>query len=167
MVWDSGGNVEIMNSVLGNGGIFGLKLTDLLPFKRAAKVKRVPEKARLLESKSILIVDDSIDNLEIIKLFLNSFGGKTDIAHNGNEALKKMQSTKYDVILMDIEMPQMNGFQVIKELRKLKIATPVLALTAHAMPEDRLNTSNAGFFDHVTKPIDFNYLVNVIRKLKN
>lgn len=167
MVRDSGGSVEIMNSVLGNSGIFGPKLTDLFSFKRSAKVGHVPAKAKLLESKSILIVDDSIDNLEIIKLFLNSFGGKTDIAHNGNEALTKMQSNEYDVILMDIEMPQMNGFQVIKELRKLKIATPVLALTAHAMPEDRLKTSNAGFFDHVTKPIDFNYLANVIGKLKN
>lgn len=76
-----------------------------------------------------------------------------------------MQAKNYDVILMDIEMPDMNGFQVIKELRHRKFKTPVIALTAHALPEDRVKTKNAGFYDHITKPIDFKNLVSMIQTL--
>ena len=75
-----------------------------------------------------------------------------------------IKNKHYDIVLMDIEMPQMDGFQVIKELRNLKVKIPVIALTAHAMAEDRQKTKNAGFFDHVTKPVDFDYLVNAIER---
>jgi len=128
-------------------------------------IKAIERDIHSLESTSILVVDDSIDNLEIIELFLNSYGGHPDVACGGNEALKKIQLKKYDVILMDIEMPHMNGYQVIKELHNQHNETPVIALTANAMPEDRAKTKRAGFFAHVTKPIDFNYLVSKIENL--
>ena len=160
-----GGDVSLESTAPGIGSVFSVKFTDYKTLKSSSKAKAVDIKAHSLKSKSILIVDDSIDNLEIIKLFLNSYGGDPDIANDGNEALIKVQNKQYDVILMDIEMPHMNGFQVIKELRHRNNKTPVIALTAHAMPEDRLKTKNAGFFDHVTKPIDFNYLVSAIETL--
>jgi CheY-like chemotaxis protein len=116
----------------------------------------------LLKSKSILVVDDSLDNLEIIKLFLNSYGGNPDVAEGGPEALLKMQKKYYDVILMDIEMPNMNGYQVIEEMHHRHCETPVIALTAHALPEDKMKTRAAGFIEHITKPIDFNYLISTI-----
>ena len=160
-----GGDVSLESTAPGIGSVFSVKFTDYKNLKSSSKAKAVDMKAHSLKSKSILIVDDSVDNLEIIKLFLNSYGGDPDIANDGNEALIKVQNKQYDVILMDIEMPHMNGFQVIKELRHRNNKTPVIALTAHAMPEDRLKTKNAGFFDHVTKPIDFNYLVSAIETL--
>lgn len=157
-----GGDVELVHSELAIGSTFGINFTDYMTFKSPAKPKMVEPDAKSLTQKNVLIVDDSIDNLEIIKLFLNSFGAEVDLANDGQEALTKISSKQYDVILMDIEMPAMNGFQVIERLKKQKIDTPVIALTAHAMPEDRQKTKNAGFFDHVTKPIDFNYLVAAI-----
>ncbi len=160
-----GGDVELVSTTPGVGSVFSVKFTDYKTLKSSSKSKATETQEHSLKSKSILIVDDSLDNLEIIKLFLNSYGGDPDIAIDGDEALRKVQTKKYDVILMDIEMPNMNGFQVIKELRQRKNKTPVIALTAHAMPEDRLRTKNAGFFDHVTKPIDFNYLVSAIETL--
>ena len=160
-----GGDVELLSTARGKGSVFSVKFTDYKTLKSPAKTKILDTQVHSLKSKSILIVDDSVDNLEIIKLFLNSYGGDPDVAIDGNEALLKVQSKSYDVILMDIEMPHMNGFQVIKELRHRKNKTPVIALTAHAMPEDRLKTKNAGFFDHVTKPIDFNYLISTIETL--
>lgn len=160
-----GGDVELHSTIPGEGSIFGIKFTDYKTLRSNSKSKTEEVEHHSLESKSILIVDDSLDNLEIIKLFLKSYGGDPDIAIDGNEALRKVQCKKYDVILMDIEMPNMNGFQVIQELRNRKDKTPVIALTAHAMPEDRLKTKNAGFIDHVTKPIDFNYLVSTIETL--
>lgn len=160
-----GGDVELVSTTPGTGSLFSVKFTDYKTLKSSSKSRAVEMQQHSLKSKSILIVDDSVDNLEIIKLFLNSYGGDPDIAIDGNEALRKIQNKHYDVILMDIEMPNMNGFQVIRELRNRKIKTPVIALTAHAMPEDRLKTKNAGFIDHVTKPIDFNYLVSTIETL--
>jgi PAS domain S-box-containing protein len=160
-----GGDVELVSTQEGNGSTFSVKFTDYKTLKKPSKSRAINMQPHSLKSKSILIVDDSVDNLEIIKLFLNSYGGDPDIALDGKEALKKVKNKKYDVILMDIEMPNMNGFQVIKELRHRKNRTPVIALTAHALPEDRLKTKNAGFIDHVTKPIDFNYLVSSIETL--
>lgn len=160
-----GGDVELVSTRPNLGSVFSVKFTDYKTLNSPPKSKAVDMNLHSLQSKSILIVDDSIDNLEIIKLFLNSYGGDPDIANDGNEALIKVQNKDYDVILMDIEMPNMNGFQVIKELRNRNNNTPVIALTAHAMPEDRLKTKSAGFFDHVTKPIDFNYLVSAIETL--
>lgn len=153
----------LMNTEISIGSVFGINFTK-------TKTPEINLRARLqtglhipLENKSILIVDDSEDNLEIIKLVLCSYGGDTDIAPNGYEALRRLRQKKYDVILMDIEMPGMNGFQVLDELRKRHDHTPVVAITAHAMPEDKLKTREAGFYAHVSKPIDFNQLIMVLR----
>ncbi|MBC7713179.1 MAG: response regulator [Rhizobacter sp.] len=159
-----GGDVELMQTKAGVGSVFGIRFTDYKRLRSQSKPRVAEAIPGSLHSKSILIVDDSEDNLEIIKLFLNSYGGEADVASCGTEAIEKMYMKKYDIVLMDIEMPQMNGFQVIKELRNLKFKTPVVALTAHAMAEDKQKTKKAGFFEHVTKPIDFNYLVSVIER---
>ena len=160
-----GGNVELVSTSPKIGSVFSVKFIDYKTLKNPTKfkIKKVLECS--LQSKSILVVDDSLDNLEIIKLFLSSYGANPDIAIDGDEALRKVQTKNYDVILMDIEMPVMNGFEVIKELRHRKNKTPVIALTAHALPEDRMKTKDAGFFEHVSKPIDFNYLVSTIATL--
>ena len=160
-----GGTVELVSTTPGEGCVFGVSFSDYISSNKSKIINNLIPQDHSLKSKSILIVDDSEDNLEIIKLFLNSYGGDPDVASDGNEALQKIQKKNYDVILMDIEMPLMNGFQVIKEMHNRKYATPVIALTAHALPEDRLKTKNAGFFDHITKPIDFNYLVSTIETL--
>ncbi len=160
-----GGDVELISSSPNLGSIFSVKFIDYKTFENCthSKISKINEYS--LESKSILVVDDSLDNLEIIMLFLNSYGASPDIANNGEEALRKVQTKSYDVILMDIEMPIMDGFDVIQELRLRKDKTPVIALTAHALPEDRLKTKTAGFFEHVSKPIDFNYLASLISTL--
>lgn len=160
-----GGNLELVNTTPGEGSTFSITFTDYKTLKKSLSVHPTKSLDSSLKAKSILVVDDSIDNLEIIKLFLNSYGGNPDLASDGQEALQKIQKKNYDVILLDVEMPQMNGFQVIKELQHRKYKTPVIALTAHALPEDKIKTKNAGFFDHVTKPIDFNYLVSMIETL--
>jgi PAS domain S-box-containing protein len=160
-----GGNVELLQTSPGVGSIFGIRFTDYKSLRSHKKLKPIETTQANLKSKLILIVDDSEDNLEIIKLFLSSYGGNADIASSGVEALDKMNHKKYDVVLMDIEMPDMNGYQVIKEIKNLKYKTPVIALTAHAMADDRQRTKNAGFYDHITKPIDFNYLAKMIERV--
>ena len=160
-----GGNVELVSTCPKIGSVFSVKFIDYKTLTNSTKFKITKVLEYSLQSKSILVVDDSLDNLEIIKLFLSSYGAAPDIAIDGDEALRKVQTKNYDVILMDIEMPVMNGFEVIKELRHRKNKIPVIALTAHALPEDRIKTKNAGFFEHVSKPIDFNFLVSIIATL--
>lgn len=145
------------------GNIFGIRFTKHTPLEKNPRPQAQTDLQSPLQKKSILIVDDSEDNLEIIKLVLNSYGGEVDIAPNGYEALRRVKQKKYDVILMDIEMPELDGFQLINELKRRKNSIPVVALTAHVLPEDKLKTRDAGFHAHVSKPIDFNQLVMVLK----
>lgn len=145
------------------GNIFGIHFTKHTPPEKNPRPQAPADLQTPLQNKSVLIVDDSEDNLEIIKLVLNSYGGEVDIAPNGYEALRRVKQKKYDVILMDIEMPELDGFQLLNELKRRENSIPVVALTAHVQPEDKLKTRDAGFHAHVPKPIDFNQLVMVLK----
>lgn len=145
------------------GNIFGIDFTKHTPLEKNIRPQLQVDLPTPLQNKSILIVDDSEDNLEIIKLVLNSYGGEVDIAPNGYEALRRVKQKKYDVILMDIQMPELDGFQLLDELKKRENSIPVVALTANVLPEDKLKTRDAGFHAHVSKPIDFNQLVMVLK----
>ena len=77
-----------------------------------------------------------------------------DWAENGSEGLEKALSGNYDVILMDLQMPVMDGYEATLELRRRGYAKPIVAVTAHAMNEDRERVIKSGFNAHLTKPID-------------
>ncbi|CAN5430021.1 hypothetical protein BH10BDE1_BH10BDE1_04980 [soil metagenome] len=108
-----------------------------------------------LKDIRILVADDSPDNQYIVKRNLNKCGAVVDLANDGKDALNKIAAAAYDLVLMDIQMPVLDGYHAMKELVAMKYDRPVIALTAHAMTEERMKTSAAGFAAHVTKPIDF------------
>lgn len=109
---------------------------------------------------SILIVEDNEVNQQLakdtIKLWNNNIA--IDIASNGNIAIQKSYESKYDLILMDIQMPQMDGFETTSIIRKekesLNHSTPIVAMTAHAMKDEKENCINVGMNDYVSKPFD-------------
>ncbi|MBC7659731.1 MAG: response regulator [Chitinophagaceae bacterium] len=115
-----------------------------------------------LEGVSVLVVDDSPDNLLLIKKMLTKSGAIVELAAGGREGLAKAKAGMFAPILMDIQMPEMDGYQVLREILDLGLRAPVIALTAHAMTEDRLKTKEAGFADHVTKPLSFPVLVGTM-----
>lgn len=107
---------------------------------------------------AILLVEDNLDNRNLVLAYLKSTQHKIDIAENGQIAFDKFTSGKYDLVLMDIEMPVMDGLTATKKIRewesreKMK-RTPILALTAHALMEHETKSREAGCDDHLTKPI--------------
>ena len=113
-------------------------------------------------NKKILLVEDNELNYEIAKTVLEEAGFRVDGASNGKEAIDKASNNTYDVILMDIQMPIMDGYEATKELRKLGNRTPIIAMTANAFSEDRKKAEDVGMDGYIAKPIDVNKLVSSI-----
>jgi len=120
-----------------------------------------------LQGMRILAVDDIKDNRNLIDIFLKGTGATVSLASSGMDAIKQVEEDEFDLILLDIQMPGLDGFQTLKQLRTLQFNAPVLALTAHAMKEDRIKTANAGFDNHITKPIEKNKLVDILSTYHN
>ncbi len=113
----------------------------------------------------ILAVDDHPSNLKLVSALLGTLGCHVQTALNGHEALQKYQSQDFDLILMDIQMPEMDGVEVTKRIRLLEVHkkhTPIVALTAHALTTEKENVLLAGMDDYLTKPIDENDLTKII-----
>jgi len=130
---------------------------------KAEMVAEEPETTRPaafedLSALQILLVEDSVENRLLIQSYLKKTPYKIGIAENGDIAVKKFKSGKYDLVLMDMQMPVMDGYTATREIRKwegekgLK-ATPILALTAYATKEDEQKSLDAGCTAHLTKPI--------------
>lgn len=123
-------------------------------------------KAPALSGLKVLIVDDAPDILAITKLILTSYLAQVITAENAAEGLKQVRAHKPDVIVSDIGMPQMDGYQFIREVRNLPAAnggrTPAIALTAFTRQEDRAKAFAAGFQKHLSKPVDLHALIETI-----
>jgi CheY-like chemotaxis protein len=119
-----------------------------------------------LEGKRILLVEDNEINMELAMELLKDVGILYDSAWNGAEAIEKLKESNFDLVLMDIQMPVMDGLTAARKIREeLNIKDlPVLAMTAHAMKGEREKSLAAGMNDHITKPIDPEFLYLTLRK---
>ena len=105
----------------------------------------------------VLLVEDNDVNQLVATAMLSSQGYEVDVAENGAKAVESVIAADYDVVLMDIQMPEMNGVEATKQIRALdgsKGEVPIIAVTAHAMQGDREAYIAAGMNDYVAKPID-------------
>ncbi|HBO44522.1 MAG TPA: diguanylate cyclase, partial [Planctomycetaceae bacterium] len=121
----------------------------------AAEATRADATATIRGAR-LLVAEDNEINQQVAREILESAGFVVDIANNGREAIEKAISNSYDAVLMDIQMPEMDGLQATAELRRdARFADlPIIAMTAHAMATDREQSLDAGMNDHVNKPID-------------
>lgn len=115
-----------------------------------------------LNGINILLVEDSLDNQDIITYFLTHAGAKVEIAENGLVGVRKALEGNFDIILMDVQMPQLDGYQATLRLRSAGYARPIIALTAHALKEERNHSLRIGCTDHMTKPVDRHFLVKQV-----
>jgi PAS domain S-box-containing protein len=117
----------------------------------------------------ILLAEDNLVNQCLAVRLLEKLGHKVVVASNGIEALDLLKRDRFDLVLMDIQMPKMNGFQTTAEIRKEEESTrehlPIIAMTAHAMEGDRARCLDAGMDGYVAKPIRFEDLVDAIEHL--
>ena len=163
-----GGNLFV-NSKKGEGSTFGF----ILNFKKATAqttemaaitgTNNGVEFAERIENIKILVAEDMPLNQLLIKIILEDFGFHVDIASNGKIAIEKLQENKYHIILMDLQMPEMNGFEATKYIRsKMKSQIPIIALTADVTTVDVEKCRSVGMNDYISKPIEEKLLYSKI-----
>lgn len=116
---------------------------------------------------NILVVDDDPEIIDLLRLDLELMGFHVDSASDGMNALKKAEAKPYDLIVLDVMMPKMDGFEVCKRLRTNRVSanTPVILLTAKGTIEDKIRGFNAGADDYLVKPFEFQELMVRMRAL--
>jgi len=129
------------------------------------EVKQVISEAKLLGH--VLVVDDNDINRIIVQYMLEGFGLTVATAENGQQALEQIQQQHFELILMDCEMPIMDGYQASRTIRSMpspKARTPIVALTANASEENRKKCEEAGMDDFLSKPVMENRLLDILKK---
>ncbi len=112
--------------------------------------------------KAILAVDDDPKQLELLGIKLTESGYRLIVVQSGKEALKAIELEKPGLVLLDLLMPEMNGFETLKRIKAIEPDIPVVMVTSVWDDEEGKRCFEAGAFEYVTKPIDFNHLKEVI-----
>lgn len=161
-----GGWVTV-SSVLGKGSCFTLEI----PYKLAANPQEptvdlsVEPQLAATQNVRILVVEDNLINQKLAQQVLKRFGYSIQIAENGQEALDLLKKTQYDLILMDIQMPIMDGYTTTRFIRTtLQSSVPIIAMTAHALASEREQCLQAGMNDFIPKPFQLDELQRIMRK---
>ncbi|MEM7475722.1 MAG: ATP-binding protein, partial [Planctomycetota bacterium] len=128
---------------------------------------RVPQAEISLAGKKILVADDVSANREIIEYLLSSAGADVQLVENGQQALEAANQQSLDLIVLDMQMPVKDGYSTARELRATGCSKPIVAMTANNLQGDREKCIQAGCDDYLTKPIDFDLLLNTADRLCN
>lgn len=162
-----GGDVFLENTKISVGSTFSVNIKNQTQIsdstnKSISSHKLNEQISKPLEGKKILVVDDSMENQMLLNVYLQKMGMKVDEAANGEIGVKKALAEDFDLILMDIQMPVLDGYSATEKLRASGYNKPIIALTANAMKEDRERSIRAGCNDYLTKPIQSNKLMQTI-----
>jgi PAS domain S-box-containing protein len=173
-----GGKIGV-ESTVGKGTTFWVELSFGRPTpKTANSVSQTGtqspeswEKTKHFQGLRVLVAEDHAINQVIIQRLFQQLKLEYTLANNGREAIKELENQAFDLLLLDIRMPEMDGYEVAKYIRHHQKAgirkLPILAMTAHAFQEEREKCFEAGMNDYISKPIDFEELVEKILKLTN
>jgi len=167
--------VELMNgsinveSVVAQGSEFifeidlvELSKTTIVSSSLADEFKILQKNMMTLEGSKILFVEDNEMNQEIVLGLLEPYNLNIEVAFNGIEAVELFHTHKYELILMDIQMPFMDGYEATQLIREIDKDIPIVALSANAMLEDRKRTLRAGMNEHLNKPIEVDKLYKIL-----
>ncbi len=134
------------------------------PKPAASGTRLLPKSGPLRLSGQVLVVEDSANNRMLMKILLEKFGLQVTMASDGIQGLQMAQRRSFDLILMDIQMPRMTGYEVVRALRDRGLSTPIVALTAHAMKEDHQRCLEVGCDQVMTKPVDRGRLKQILQQ---
>ena len=152
---------SIFRVTIATGDISGVEMLDAAEAS-VQSLKQTDEVIRL-DGARILVADDAEANREIIEHLLISAGAEVHLVENGAEALEAALVDRFDLVLLDMQMPVMDGYTAAGELRALGYSQPIVALTANSMEGDQERCLEAGCCDFLTKPIDFHQLLQTAR----
>jgi PAS domain S-box-containing protein len=168
-----GGDVTLIDTIPGLGSTFQLaipihecsmSLSERTEDFHPSTIPILPP-PNILKDLTILLAEDAPDNQLLISRILSKHGANVEVAHNGAEAIRRAFSRQYDLILMDLQMPIMDGYEATRHLREQGFRQPIVALTAHAMKSERQRSLEQGFTDYLTKPIEQTTLIYKISNL--
>ena len=162
------GNITVA-SELGKGSTFSFELNFNKTDIEAVVEPEIVELNTNIKDTKILVVEDMELNQLLMKTLLDDFGFECEIAANGKIAVEKLQTSNYDIILMDLQMPEMNGFEATEYIRNtMKSAIPIIALTADVTTVDLEKCKAVGMNDYISKPVDerllYSKLIGIIKK---
>ena len=168
LVESQGGKVQV-KSKIDEGSTFSFTLNFQKTKDKAILETEILELDREVKNIKVLVVEDMALNQLLMKTLLDDFGFERDIAENGKIAIEKLQTQKYDIILMDLQMPEMNGFEATKHIRNIMLSNiPIIALTADVTTVDLEKCKEVGMNDYIAKPVDerllFSKILNLVKK---
>ncbi|MEZ7506513.1 PAS domain S-box protein [Flavobacterium sp. Arc2] len=168
LVEPQGGSINVISKV-GEGTTFSFRLNFQKTTADAEIETEILEVDKQKKNIKVLVVEDIALNQLLMKTLLDDFGFERDIAENGKIAVDKLQNNSYDIILMDLQMPEMNGFEATEYIRKtMNSDIPIIALTADVTTVDLAKCKAVGMNDYIAKPVDerllYSKIVSIVRK---
>jgi PAS domain S-box-containing protein len=163
-----GGSISV-KSEINKGSTFSFNLSFQKTNAEVESDTEIVELDHEIKNIKVLVVEDITLNQLLMKTLLDDFGFERDIASNGKIAIEKLKVKSYDIILMDLQMPEMNGFEATEYIRKtLKLTIPIIALTADVTTVDLAKCKSAGMNDYIAKPIDerllYRKIISLVKK---
>ena len=167
-----GGRLELLESHENAGSIFLIEIKpqlspqtklvgkESLSFAHGSSNPVKPELQ--LKTLRVLLVEDSPDNQVLITTYLRKEGAEVTTATNGDEGVTLALKDNFDLVLMDVQMPVLDGHEATKKLRQAQYQKPIIALTAHAMKEERKKSIESGFTEFLTKPVQRDLLIEML-----
>lgn len=167
LVEKMGGTIRV-ESALGRGSKFIVEIPVRLGDGRdaAASPHMTFAESERFPGRRVLLTEDNLVNQKIGQRILQRLGCQVDVANNGREAVALAESAQYDVILMDVHMPEVGGLQATREIRSRGIRTPIIALTASVLEETRDACEAAGMDAFITKPIHVEEITSILKRFK-
>ncbi|RYZ72608.1 MAG: response regulator, partial [Proteobacteria bacterium] len=162
-----GGELILLRSEIDQGSTFQVTVPLDVTATPSAQTAREKSECNSLGEKvftglTVLVTDDTTDSRMLLGRVLMREGAGVDFAIDGKEAIEKIEANSYDMVLMDIQMPVMDGVEAIRELRRRGYTKPVVALTAHALHDEKKKAMAAGFTAYLTKPINRPELISTV-----